>query len=263
MSKHAAQGTPRPRRDQQPPRTRSSGRGPSRPARPSPRKPPLRLQTTTLWEYPSQHYGAGEQGSQRYVGATPSHVIWNLLQRYTRPGDLVVDPMAGSGTTLDVAADTGRRGRGFDLVVTRPEIELADARRLPLPADCAQLVFLDPPYGDHIRYSDDERCIGRLSPFDAPYYQAMRRVLDQCRRVLAPGGHLGLYCCDFYKKSRGFAPVGWELLGLLLERFVPIDVVAVVRHNRALDKGNYHQAAAAGGFFLRGFNYLFIGQKAP
>ena len=97
-----------------------------------PKKPPLRLQTTTLWEYPSQHYGAAEQGDKRYVGATPSYVIWNVLSRYTKEGALVVDPMCGSGTTLDVARDLRRRARGFDLAPYRKDIERADARELPL-----------------------------------------------------------------------------------------------------------------------------------
>ena len=61
------------------------------------KKPKLELQTTTLWEYPSQHYGEGMQGNKNYKGATPSFVIWNLLQRYTKKGDKVVDPMCGSG----------------------------------------------------------------------------------------------------------------------------------------------------------------------
>ena len=65
-------------------------------------KPPQRIQTTTLWEYPSQHYLAekpgyqgrrDEQGDKEYEGATPSWVIWQLLQRYTRSGDVVLDPM--------------------------------------------------------------------------------------------------------------------------------------------------------------------------
>jgi hypothetical protein len=38
-------------------------------------------------------------------------------------------------------------------------------------------------------------------------------------------------------------------------------VVAVVRHNRTLDFGNYRKAAEEQNFFLRGFNYLFIARK--
>ena len=87
-----------------------------------PKKPPLVLQPTTLWEYPSQHYGEGMQGDRAYVGATPSWIVWNLVERYTRPGDLVVDPMCGSGTTLDVGKDPGRRGRGFDVAPYRKDV---------------------------------------------------------------------------------------------------------------------------------------------
>src|SRR4051812_38742175 len=78
-------------------------------------RPELKIQSTTLWDYPSQHYGLGVQGSKDYQGATPSYVIWNLLQRYTRENDAVLDPMCGSGTTLDVCNDLKRRGLGFDI----------------------------------------------------------------------------------------------------------------------------------------------------
>ena len=90
------------------------------------------LMTTTLWDFPSQQYGDESQGDQEYKGATPAYLIWNLLQRYTKPKDLVVDPMAGSGTTLDVARELGCRALGYDLNVTRKDVFRADARRLHL-----------------------------------------------------------------------------------------------------------------------------------
>lgn len=226
-----------------------------------PQKPALSPQTTTLWEYPSQHYGESEQGDKRYVGATPSYVIWNLLQRYTKPGELVVDPMCGSGTTLDVAHDTGRRARGFDLAPFRDDIERADARKLPLQDGEADLVFIDPPYGDHIDYSEDPACIGKLSPFDPRFYEELGRVLREAARVLKPGGVLGVYVCDFFNKKEGFAPVGFALFDQIAQLLEPVDTVAVVRHNRTLDMGNYHKAAQEQNFFLRGFNYLFIAKK--
>lgn len=219
------------------------------------------MQTTTLWEYPSQHYGTEIQGDQRYIGATPSWVIWQLVQRYTRPGDLVVDPFCGSGTTLDVARDTGREARGFDLAPYRADVEHADARKLPLDSNEAQLVFLDPPYGDHVNYSDDPKCIGKLSAYDPRYFREMDRALKECVRVLEPGGHIGLYVCDYFEKKKGFAPVGFGLFTSLAQYAEIVDVVCVVRHNKNLEKGNFHKAAEEGNFFLRGFNYLFIGQK--
>ena len=227
------------------------------------RKPPLRLQPTTLWDYPSQHYGEGVQGDPNYKGATPSYIIWNLLQRYTRPRNLVVDPCAGSGTMLDVARDLDRRALGYDLAPTRPDIFRADARKLPLEDQKADFVFIDPPYSTHIRYSDDPRCIGRLDAADSAYYKAMDEVFAEADRILRPDRHLALYVCDSFVKGRGFFPIGFELFNLLRRRFTPVDIIAVVRHNRTLEMGNYRAAAEEGNFFLRGFNYLFIMHKAP
>jgi DNA modification methylase len=273
------------------------------------RRPPLAIAATTLWEYPSQHYDASAieppdpaielepapdaaaalaeqvaaaaprrrdrnmQGDRGYVGATPSWVIWQLLQRYTRPKDLVVDPMAGSGTTLDVARDLGRRALGYDLRPTRPDIFRADARRLPLEDAVADFAFVDPPYSTHVDYSDDPRCIGRLDAGGPErgrgYYEAMEGVIAELDRILKPGRHLGLFVSDSYRRRRGnapgeglFMPIGFELFARLRTRFEPVDIVAVVRHNAKLAKGNWRRAAEEGNFFLRGFNYLFILRKA-
>jgi adenine-specific DNA-methyltransferase len=226
-----------------------------------PDKPQLRLATTTLWEYPSQYYGPGMQGDQKYVGATPSYVVWNLIQRYTQEGDLVVDPFCGSGTTLDVSRDTKREARGFDLAPFRPDVERADARKLPMEANQADLVFMDPPYGDHIDYSSEAACIGKLSAYSPAYYQAMHRAIREGIRVLKPGGIFALYVSDFFDKKKGFAPVGFQLFTSIANACEVVDIVSVVRHNKSLKMGNFHMAAESGNFFLRGFNYLFIARK--
>lgn len=67
------------------------------------------LEATTLWDYPKQSYGKNPKGNNKYAGVTPAFIIYNMIKRYTEPGDLVVDPMAGSGTTLDVCREEKRR----------------------------------------------------------------------------------------------------------------------------------------------------------
>ncbi len=225
------------------------------------KKPELRVQATTLWDYPSQDYGEGEQGVPGYQGATPSYIIWNLLQRYTKPKDLVVDPCAGSGTTLDVARDLDRRALGYDLAPTRKDIYRVDARKLPLESEKADFVFIDPPYSTHIHYSDDPRCIGKLDAAEPAYYSAMDQVISEIARVLKPGRYMGLYVCDSFVKGKGFFPIGFELFSLLSKRLIPIDVIAVTRHNKTLKMGNYRAAAEEGNYYLRGFNYLFVMRK--
>lgn len=224
-------------------------------------KPPLELQTTTLWEYPSQHYGDGNQGDKNYIGATPSWIIWNLLQRYTNPKDLVVDPMAGSGTTLDVARDISRRALGYDLQPTRKDIFRSDARKLPLENEKADFVFIDPPYSTHVKYSGLPDCIGELSANEPDYYKAMEIVIKEINRILRPDRYMALYVSDSFEKDKAFNAIGFELFKRMQKYFDPVDIICVVRHNAKLKKNNWHAAAAEGNFFLRGFNYLFIMHK--
>ncbi len=259
---------------------------PSKPSNISPgSRPPLRINATTLWEYPSQHYDAwiddkgnlqrskkfaGMQGDQAYIGATPSWVIWQCLMRFTREGDTIVDPMCGSGTTIDVCADLNRKSIGFDLAPSRPDIRQADAREIPLADESVDFVFIDPPYSTHVNYSDDPRCIGKLSSggedHGAAYYDAMGDVLTEVHRVLKNRRYMALYVSDSFQKSRGkpggtFMPIGFHLLDIMMQGFKPVDIIAVVRHNQKLAKGNWRKAAEEGNFFLRGFNYLFLMKK--
>jgi adenine-specific DNA-methyltransferase len=245
-------------------------------------RPPLSVFPTTLWEYPSQHYdwvdASGRrhtmQGDKDYAGATPSWVIWQLLMRYTRETDRVVDPFCGSGTTIDVCRSLGRPVKGFDLAPSRPDILKADARKLPLEDQSVDFVFMDPPYSTHIEYSAEPDCIGKLDAGGEDggraYYAAMEAAIAEGHRVLKNRRYLALYVSDSWRKKKGgpsgsgagsFMPIGFELFAIMRRRFVPVDVVCVVRQNQKLDKGNWRKTAVEENFFLRGFNYLFIMKK--
>jgi len=106
------------------------------------------IEATTLWDFPKQSYGKTLKGDNKYPGVTPALLIWNLVWRYTESGDLVVDPMCGSGTTIDVCKEEGRRVIGYDISPTRPDIIQNDARKIPLPENHVDLVFVDSPYGE-------------------------------------------------------------------------------------------------------------------
>jgi len=226
-----------------------------------PEKPSLKLQTTTLWYYPSQQHGDEAMGDPHYTGRTPTYVIWNLLERYTREGDQVIDPFCGGGTTIDVARSLGRAVRGFDVMPHRDDIEQADARKLPLDNSEVDFVFMDPPYSTHIEYSNHPDCIGKLDAAGDEYYPAMEQVFAEAHRVLRNRRYLGLYVSDSYRKDTGFMGIGFELYSLLQKRFRPVDHIAVARGNRKLEKPRHHKSAAKENSYLRGFNHLLVFKK--
>lgn len=54
-------------------------------------------------------------GSEGHPTAKPIPMIRDMVRKFTNPGDTVLDPFAGSGTTLRAAVDEGRRAIGVEL----------------------------------------------------------------------------------------------------------------------------------------------------
>jgi DNA modification methylase len=62
-----------------------------------------------IWDLPS----GGR--AQTHPFQSPPAVVERFLMLYSRPGDLVVDPFAGHGTTLRLAAAMDRRAIGYEI----------------------------------------------------------------------------------------------------------------------------------------------------
>jgi hypothetical protein len=218
------------------------------------------LEATTLWDFPAQSPGPMDFGDHRFNGVTPASVVMNLVRRYSRPGDLVVDAMAGSGTTLDVGRILGRRVLAFDLAPRRPDIARNDARHLPLRDESVDLHFVDPPYSDNVRYSDEAACLGRISCREEAFLEAMEIIARELLRTLKSRHILGWLTSDAYRHGR-FTPLGFLTFEMLAKYFEPVDVVCVARHNDRSANPMWEHRARRFGFFLRGFKYLFILRK--
>ncbi len=220
-----------------------------------------RMESTTLWDYPKQSYGKTQKGSNKYAGVTPAFVIYNMVRRYTDPCDLVLDPMAGSGTTIDVCNEEGRKCIAYDISPTRPDITQNDARKIPLKDNSVDMIFIDSPYGDNIDYNDHPGNIGKISAESEEFYNALDKVISECHRVLRPGKTLGWLIGDQWVKKK-FTPVGFKIYEQLSRHLETVDIVCVARRSQASNTGIWHNRALRFNFYLRGFKYLFIMRKS-
>ena len=221
-------------------------------------KPPF--DTTTLWDYSKQSYGKKPKGNNKFQGVTPAFIIWNMLQRYTNPGDLVVDPMAGSGTTIDVCEEEGREVIGYDVNPQHPKVIKNDSRKIPLEDDSVDMVFIDSPYGDNVSYSNESADIGKISAEDPRFYEELEKISKEIFRILKPGKVMGWLIGDQWVK-RKFTPVGFKIYEMLTRYFEPVDLICVARRSQSSNTRVWHYRAQKFNFFLRGFKYLILVRK--
>jgi DNA modification methylase len=197
------------------------------------RKPP----PVPLAVWPVAQHSPRAQRAGRYVaesGAHPAKMLPALAQQaieaFTEPGDRILDPMCGIGTTIVEAAALDRRAIGVELEerwariarmnlgllprdqAVRVQVRTGDARRLgEVVRDRAGLfdaVITSPPYGcdvgtpDHSAWGKG----GGLCPTakrnysrdrknlgharGAAYLEAMAAIYAGCLEALHPGGFL-------------------------------------------------------------------------
>jgi DNA modification methylase len=133
-------------------------------------------------------------GDSSYFGRMPPQVVENLLWLYTSVGDVVVDPFAGGGTTINVAKDMGRRVFASDRKPSTPMLPIHEHDITtgwhPDAPKKAKLILLDPPYWQQAagRYSDSPDDLGNMS-LEA-FYDAWAKVVTACADRLEPGGVL-------------------------------------------------------------------------
>jgi DNA modification methylase len=218
------------------------------------------IEPTTFWDFPRQSYGLTPKGDNKYAGVTPALIIYNMIWRYTDPGDLVVDPMCGSGTTVDVCKEEKRRVIGYDIHSIRPDIIKNDARQIPLEDNSVDMVFIDSPYGDNIRYNTEPKNIGKISSESEEFYDELEKVMKESHRILKEGKVLGWLIGDQWVKKK-FTPVGMKIYERLCRHFEPVDIICVSRRSQSSNTVAWQNRAVRFNFYLRGFKYLIIVRK--
>ncbi len=218
------------------------------------------IEATTFWDFPRQSYGLTPKGNNKYAGVTPALIIYNMVWRYTDPGELVVDPMCGSGTTIDVCKEEKRKAIGYDVHPTRQDIIKNDARNIPLEDDSVDMVFIDSPYGNNIKYNEEPQNIGNISSESEEFYNELEKVMKESHRILKEGKVLGWLIGDQWVKKQ-FTPVGLRIYDRLCKYFEPVDIICVSRRGQSSNTGVWQNRARRFNFYLRGFKYLIIVRK--
>jgi DNA modification methylase len=195
----------------------------------------------TVWSFPNRGNWATHAGD--YRGNWSPYIPRNLVLRYSKPGDLVLDQMVGSGTTLVECMLLGRNAIGVDInpnaiMVARDRLNfeytpppecgkpssiktyIGDARNLnEVSSNSVDLVATHPPYSQIIKYTRKSRgaVTGDLSqlPLDS-YLVEMRKVADESLRVLKPDKHCAILIGDT-RKQLHYIPIAFRVMRIFLD----------------------------------------------
>jgi DNA modification methylase len=129
-----------------------------------------------------------------------SEVRWldNLLYLYTNPLDVVVDPFAGGGSTIDLCRKRFRRYWVSDrkpIVEREKEIrqhDLTDGLPKPPQWKDVKLVYLDPPYWWQAKgkYSEDSTDLANM-PLEQ-FNETLAGIISGFGKKLSDGAHIAL-----------------------------------------------------------------------
>ncbi len=133
-----------------------------------------------------------------HFGNTEARWLDNLLYLYTKPFDIVVDPFAGGGSTLDVCKQRFRRCWISDRlpIETRPEIRQHDiidgTPDLRKRWSDVKLVYLDPPYWKQSegKYSQDENDLANMS-LDT-FHNTLSNLIKSLAKKMHPQSYIAL-----------------------------------------------------------------------
>ena len=200
----------------------------------------FKTETTTLWSFPKRGKWATHRAS--YRGNWAPQIARNIIERYSLPGDTVLDQMAGGGTTLVECKLTGRHGIGVDvnhdsLMLTLDALNFSgrleeplepvdirlyqgDARHLDrIEESSIDLIATHPPYANIIKYS------GKGAPQNgdlskvrsvAEFVDQMRLVADECFRVLKPDHYCAILMGDT-RRNKHYTPIAFRVMQAFLE----------------------------------------------
>lgn len=134
-----------------------------------------------------------------YPGKIPGQIPANVIHYFSEPNDLIVDLMAGGGSTIDAAKFLKRRCLAYDLNPIRSDIKFHNALAgLPKEVKKAQIFFLDPPYGSIAKgfYNDHPNCLSRMT--EEEFLDAIEKIAGYCQKALLANGYLAILVQNVY-----------------------------------------------------------------
>lgn len=233
------------------------------------------LETNTVWSFPER--GDWATHNAKYRGNWSPYIPRNIILRYSKEGDLLLDQFAGSGTSLVEAKLLNRNIIGVDINPDSAElcrnavdfdyspcgkvkISQGDARNLDfIPDNSIDLILTHPPYADIIKYSENIKGDLSLLPVK-DFLKEMEKVADESFRVLKKDKFCAVLMGDTRKKGC-MIPMSFDVMKIFQNAGFTLKELIIKEQHNCKATGFWKTNSIKYNFLLIAHEYLFVFRK--
>jgi DNA modification methylase len=235
------------------------------------------MECTSVWAFPSRGNWATHKSDWR--GNWSPEVVRNLILRYSKEKDHLLDCMVGGGTTAIEAKILNRHITCTDVNIqalerTEKSLEFevdnkskqrfikCDARKMDFIRDGEiDFVLTHPPYADIIKYSNGEIKEDLSSIHDIDIFvEEIEKVARELFRVLKSGKYCAILMGDT-RRNKMYQPLAFKVMQRFLDVGFVLKEDIIKRQFNCKATGFWVKKSKEANFLLIMHEHLFVFQK--